>query len=814
VSTFALQLRWSGRDLRKRWVQVVALAFVIALGVGTWSGLGGTSRWRQTSNDRSLALLAVHDLRVALAEGSFVAEGALARAMQPLLDDGSLTVIEERLVVNTQVDASTGSRTILAPGQLVGVDTSSGGPHIDRFEVRAGSGLADGTVVLDYHFARERGLAPSGEVALSGGLRVAYSGQVLTPDRFVVVSNRGGFFAGNWFAVVYASLDTAQQASNHVDQVNEAVLRVAHPEVTGALDAVVPRLQRALDDAFPQTGASVVPFTDEPVYRMLYEDIKSDQRFYNVFAGLIFAGAIFGAFNLARRMIEAERREIGIGMAIGMTARQLVLRPLLVGIEIAVLGAASGVGVGLVISIAIRNLLQRFLPLPIWETGIDAWSYLRGAAVGAAIPMVGLAWPIVKALRVTPMETMQPPYRMRTRHIPRIGRRLHLPGSSVARIPLRNVLRSVQRTVLTVLAVGATSAVFFAVLGMLDSFNATIAVGKDSTEANMPNRMSVDLDTVMPEASPAVQAVWASPAIAAVDAGLRIPGMLLHDDGSDAFGVVIEMRNLTTGMWRPQTDPPLGTDGRPGVVLAHKAASDLGVRVGDTVLLRHPRRTGLTSFDYATSEFEVLALHDIPLRTEVLFDLSHADVMNLGGLVNLLDVMPSEGTTNDQVKRALFPINGVTSVQGISETIDLYQDLMDSMMGFLVIIEGATLLLVVLVAFNATSINAEERRREHATMLAFGMPLRTVLRTMLVENLLLGLVGGALGIGLGELLVQWLLKVSLPQTMPEISVSLSVNASSVLTAFVAAVAAVALSPLLSLRSLHRINVPSTLRVVE
>ena len=50
MSRFVLLLRWSGRDLRKRWVQVLALAFVIALGVGTWSGLGGTARWRRISS--------------------------------------------------------------------------------------------------------------------------------------------------------------------------------------------------------------------------------------------------------------------------------------------------------------------------------------------------------------------------------------------------------------------------------------------------------------------------------------------------------------------------------------------------------------------------------------------------------------------------------------------------------------------------------------------------------------------------------------------------------------------------------------------
>ncbi|MGH9005075.1 MAG: hypothetical protein ACRDYV_18285, partial [Acidimicrobiia bacterium] len=59
--------------------------------------------------------------------------------------------------------------------------------------------------------------------------------------------------------------------------------------------------------------------------------IESDQRFWDIFAGLILAGATFGAFNLASRMVEAQRREIGVGMALGWPRHRLAVRPLLVG---------------------------------------------------------------------------------------------------------------------------------------------------------------------------------------------------------------------------------------------------------------------------------------------------------------------------------------------------------------------------------------------------------------------------------------------------------------------------------------------------
>ena len=50
---------------------------------------------------------------------------------------------------------------------------------------------------------------------------------------------------------------------------------------------------------------------------MLYDDIDNDQKFFTIFALLILAGAAFAAFNLIGRIVEAQRREIGVGMSLG-----------------------------------------------------------------------------------------------------------------------------------------------------------------------------------------------------------------------------------------------------------------------------------------------------------------------------------------------------------------------------------------------------------------------------------------------------------------------------------------------------------------
>src|SRR5499425_2449659 len=137
MSSRALWLRWSWRDLRARWAQVFALALVIALGTGTYAALLSTSAWRTESNDASFALLHVHDLRVALAPGSMVPEGSLLTVARRLPHAAEVAGARERLIVPTQV---AGPRGVLAPGELVG--TGSGpGPAVDAVHVSAGRGL-------------------------------------------------------------------------------------------------------------------------------------------------------------------------------------------------------------------------------------------------------------------------------------------------------------------------------------------------------------------------------------------------------------------------------------------------------------------------------------------------------------------------------------------------------------------------------------------------------------------------------------------------------------------------------------------------
>ena len=187
---------------------------------------------------------------------------------------------------------------------------------------------------------------------------------------------------------------------------------------------------------------------------------------------------------------------------------------------------------------------------------------------------------------------------------------------------------------------------------------------------------------------------------------------------------------------------------------------------------------------------------------------------NLAGITNFVVVEPKAGVQTEEVQRALFGVSGVSSVQLVTDFADSLQKELDRAVGILVIVEGAVLLLALLIAFNAASISADDRARENATMFAFGFPLRSVVAMEVVESLLVGLIGTAIGLLGGWLLLDWLITTLLPTTLPDLQIVTALSGQTLLIAVVLGVVAVALAPLLTVRKLRRMDIPSTLRVVE
>ena len=132
----------------------------------------------------------------------------------------------------------------------------------------------------------------------------------------------------------------------------------------------------------------------------------------------------------------------------------------------------------------------------------------------------------------------------------------------------------------------------------------------------------------------------------------------------------------------------------------------------------------------------------------------------------------------------------------------------------LLFIQAAVIALALVIAYNTASINMDERRREHATMFAYGLPVRSVLGMAVVESALLGVIATLLGLVGGYLLLQWVVAVLIPNTIPDLGVDVVIKPVTLATAVLLGVVAVAVAPVFTVLRLRRMDVPSNLRVME
>lgn len=811
-----LYLRWTWRDLRARWLQVVAIALIIALGTGVHAGLSSMADWRYTSYDASYALLTMYDLRVRLTEGSYVDAETLLDTLDDLPHAHWITAAEPRLILPTLVETGDPSDPILVPGRIIGVDLSEGGPSINRLHMKQGESFAEqadpaGTAIIEWNFAEYYALPPQTTVRVSGGQELRAVGAAVLPEYFMVVANEIGFMDEAQFAVVVTPLETAQALAEQPGHANDLLITLDEAADSEQIQAEIREL---FDTRLGGTGITLMTPDDDPSYSTLYNDIESDDQVFRLIAYLFLAGAAFGTFNLATRIVEAQRRQIGIGMALGVPRLQLALRPLLVGLQIALLGVVFGLVIGLVLSSVMGSLLRDYFPLPIMETPFRTPNFAQAAALGILLPVAATIYPVWRAVRVAPIDAIRSGALIgKGSGLASLLVSIPLPGSSFTQMPLRNLLRAPRRTLLTLLSIAAAITMLIAMIGMLDSFLATIDAVESEFNQDHPDRMMVGLSTFYGVASPYVEAIAAQPEVGVAETALQLGGELRRN--GQTIEVSLELIDFESDLWRPTVvDGTLPTDGEPGILINRKTADELNVRVGDTLTLWHPRREGMFSVHMVESEIVVSGIHASPLGFLTYMNRDQAGLMGMDGLTNLVYVEPAPGYTQNDVQYALFHLPGIASVRPIAVFSEMFDQAMSLLTAFMTLVALAVLVMAFLIAFNSTSINVDERAREIATLFAFGLPIRTVLRMTVLENLITGILGTLLGIGLGWGVLNWMLTSQVDQVVPHVNLALALTPLTLAIAVILGVLVVALTPLLNLNKLSRMNLPATLRVVE
>jgi putative ABC transport system permease protein len=435
----------SFRQLRTRKLRVLLTAAGIVLGVGMICGvLLLAATIQRTFTDLYDSIYGSTDLVVSGSDSTgSLPLNALARARRTEgVDEATADIFAVLSLVSDGEVADDSSAQLNAVGIDPNATDYTDSDTIAGREVRGGR-----EIQVEASWADANGIevgnrielaAPSGVVAL----RVVGTFQFAS----------GLDFGGEGFANI--PLGTARQAFDKPDVWDEVEV-----VVKGSDDAAIDSVSRRLEAEFGKGVEVVTPDAKG-------EEVQNQLQALNVvlyfFAGMaLFVGGflIFNSFNMT---VLQRMREIGMQRTLGATRPMIVRSVLLEASLLGVLGAAIGLGLGLLLAVGLIGLM-RSIGFPVGDLEVTPVAFVAAVATGLVTAVLGALNPARRAGRIAPIRAVLGSEGIRTRPRPvraLIGAAMIAPGLAGA-----FALGAADETTPGVVAagIGGTIAIFFGI---------------------------------------------------------------------------------------------------------------------------------------------------------------------------------------------------------------------------------------------------------------------------------------------------------------------------------------------------------------
>ncbi len=528
---------------------------------------------------------------------------------------------------------------------------------------------------------------------------------------------------------------------------------------------------------------------------------------------MFFLVAALVSLTSMTRMVDEERMIIGTHKALGYSRGRITVKYLIYAILASGIGSLIGVVLfGQLLPWIIMTAYQVTYAVPTVPTPIDP--VITARAIGLSVGVTTLAtWGAAAAsLREKPAALMLP-------RTPKAGKRIFLEHitplwsrmSFSQKVTARNLLRYKRRFFMAVIGIAGCTALLMVGFGMRDAIGGVVW-NQFGALVNYDAAVRLD-DDMTDEARSQAESALTS---AGVDSHLNVKDFNMiaaGPDGDMRIEVVVpedadKLPDYVTLRDRTSHEP-LALEGE-GLILTEKAASKLGVHVGDNVTLFDENDVGDATGDGRS--FTVGGITENYLgHYAYMLPSGYRAAFGEDPVSDLVYVKIADDADRMAFSDNLLSIDGVNTVSFISDKVKTYQDMLD-LMGtiiFVIIVLSAALAFVVL--YNLTNINIEERIREIATLKVLGFTKPEVHAYIFREIIVMAIIGALLGCVLGVPLTAYIAQAAeTPQMMFGREIApLSYVFSFAITMVFAAVVAFTMR-----RKLARVNMVESLKSVE
>ncbi|WP_010260997.1 ABC transporter permease [Treponema primitia] len=491
-------------------------------------------------------------------------------------------------------------------------------------------------------------------------------------------------------------------------------------------------------------------------YRANVEKIADLARVFPIFFLLVAALVVLTTMT---RMVEEERIQIGVLKALGYQKRVIAAKYLIYCGITGILGSAAGMvsgfwGLPMIIYNAFGTR-YRLPPIALefnWPFGLIACGAVLLCTMGATV------YASYSSLWEKPAALMRP-------RPPRAGKRIFLeyipfiwkPMKFTYKVTARNLLRYKKHFFMTVTGIAGCTALMLAGFGLRDSL---VYIARTQFASILKYDLRLELEKEGSEAGEELIHTYLPNTVP--DGGyteLHITNAyVIHGDDRISVSLYIPGQAETLGdfirLQGRNTNEQINFTAH-SAVITEKMADIMGLAAGDPFILENA--------DGRRGEFVLTGITEnyvgnyLYLGTEAYRDvfggsLSYDTLLVKTGLLepSAQDAAISRILESDRVMGAEFTANMQTS----------YNNLLSSISLVVLILVAAAGSLAMIVLYNLTYININERSRELATLRVLGFHQGEAAAYIFREITILSIVGAALGLLLGIPLHRFIISVA------------------------------------------------------
>ena len=476
-----------------------------------------------------------------------------------------------------------------------------------------------------------------------------------------------------------------------------------------------------------------------------------------VFPVIFFLVAALVSLTTMTRMVEEQRTQIGILKALGYTGFDVAKKYGLYALLATAGGSIAGVLVGETIlpKIIIEAYSMMYRGIGPVKHPFETRFALTASAASVCITLGATMFACYKELREKPAQLMRP-------EAPKEGKRIWLERIGILwrhlnftwKSTLRNLFRYKKRFFMTIFGIGWCMALLLVGFGLKDSI---FAISKNQYQNIMTYDASVTLEDDLSAKKEQEIASWiqkqhtipSSTKIRSVSVDVEFDGdsksaSLFVPEDAKELSSYIRLKDRISGEKYRLSDN--------GIILTEKVCSLLGIKIGDTVIIKEGEtKTVRAKVEHITENY----MHHNIYMSKDLYQKLYGEEPEYNQIL-LKDKDRSEKTETD-LGKGLLKQEGVASVSFISDFEKEMNDMLNNLniVVFVLIVSAGLLAFVVL--YNLNNINIAERKAELATLKVLGFYDLETAAYVYRENILLTVIGTAVGAGLGILLHRYVI---------------------------------------------------------